>query len=303
MALDYQLESRLKDLAPVLDDLGAWYSRIMRVLAYPEAPQTSEQLTIPRSFSLWAQSSVAEDDDVVSGLIGDMVALHADVEARAYSLLNTLVGGVQPDITSFDHFVAAYEGFVSHMHSLERDLALHDTGFDRLTGLRTKHVMTRDLGLELDRLSRQGKPFCLALARIDRHDVIKTSLAQTDYDVLMHDAAEIIKKCIRSFDDAYYLGDGEFLMTLKQTEIGGGSAGLNRLRKLLEQNAPVFRIDGKDHRLSMSSCIAEPQPEDKVDQLLVNMRTDLNRYSGDGQAVVEYVEMSPIQRFITDGKV
>jgi hypothetical protein len=95
------------------------------------------------------------------------------------------------------------------------------------------------------------------------------------------------------------MNDGEFLMCMKQTEMSGGSAGLNRLKKLLEERAPFFHLGGQDMRLTMSSCVAEPQPGDQVEDLIANMRKDLNRYGGDAETALEYFEISPLQRFVS----
>jgi GGDEF domain-containing protein len=298
MALTYDQETRLKDLAPVLDEHAEWFGRIMRKIAYPDQEQGAERMVIPVSFKKWIAS--AQNDAIMAGdKIEALSNLYADLQNSASQIVTASTVQSRPDIKDFDHFVMVYEEFVSHLRRLERDLMLSDSGFDVTTGLRTPQVMMHDLRRELERRARQGRPFCLALARIDHHDSIRQALEPEDYNALMRDAAGIIKECIRSFDDAYHLGEGEFMMCLKQTELSGGTAGLNRLNKLLEQKAPYFNIRGQEYRLGMSSCVAEPLPEDDIDTLLINMRADLNKYGSDPATIVEYVDISPVQRFLS----
>lgn len=299
MPLTYDQTSRLKALAPVLDEHSEWFGRVVRHVAYPELDQNRQMLTIPDSYKKWA-GEAQRSETVAYETLDRLGRVYNDLQATATHLLQSTLPGNRPDVRLFDSFVTLYEEFVTHIRRLERDQALTDSGFDVLTGLRTRQVMTHDIERELERRARRGRPFCLALARIDHHDQIKAHLSQDDYNLLMKAAAAIIKQCIRSFDDAYHLADGEFLMSLKQTELLGGSASLNRLRKLLEEQAPYYTIKGKQHRLAMSSCVAEPQPGDSLEELLRNMRADLNKYEGEGEAVVEYVELSPVLRFLSD---
>lgn len=299
MPLTYEQNDQLKALAPVLDEHAEWFSHVMRQVAYPDTQQSPHVLSIPGSFRKWI-AGAQNDEDIPAETVEGLSSLYRDLEDHSRRLLDGAMNGARPDIKGFDHFVMLYEEFVSHLRRLERDVALSDSGFDVLTGLRSRQVMAHDIERELQRRARRGWPFCLALARIDHHDRIRVGLPREDYQNLLRGTAAIIKQCIRSFDDAYYLHDGEFLMSLKQTEISGGTAGLTRLRRLLEAEAPFYRLDGVEYRLSMSSCVAEPQPGDRLEELMAHMRADLSKYSTDGEVVVEYVEVSPVQRFLAD---
>lgn len=299
MPLNYEQNNRLKALAPVLDEHAEWFSHVMRQVAYPDTQQSPHVLSIPGSFRKWI-AGAQDDENIPDETIEGLSSLYRDLEDHARRLLDGAVKGTRPDVKGFDHFVMLYEEFISHIRRLERDVALSDSGFDVLTGLRSRQVMAHDIERELQRRARRGWPFCLALARIDYHDRIHSGLNREDYNSLLRETAALIKQCIRSFDDAYYLHNGEFLMSLKQTEISGGTAGLTRLRRLLEKESPSYKIDGKEYRLSMSSCVAEPQPGDRLDELMAHMRADLSKYSTDGEVVVEYVEVSPVQRFLAD---
>lgn len=302
MALTYDQDTRLRALSPVLEEHSEWQGRVVRHLFYPEAvsqPQDKSTCEIPKSFADWVQTATA-DDVVPMEMLVRLSNLHDDLGKTALKLVAGVAQGQKPDIRKFDEFVSLYDEFIAHVRRLERDLSLKDSGFDLLTGLRSRQTVTRDLEREMERRSRRGKPFCLGLARIDHNDEIRGHLSGPDYEAIVRSVADIIKKCMRSFDDAYHLGHGEFLMCLKQTDLTGGTAGLGRLRKLLDEHAPYFTLNGKELRVSVSSCVAEPQPGDHFEDMMINMRKDLDRFGGGQGTALEYVEVSPLKRFILD---
>lgn len=300
MSLPYPQDSQLKMLTPVLDEHSEWFGNVIIEIFYPEKGQSLEILAIPASFGVWARE-VESANTVEKTVLDDIRAMHSELsQMAAYLIKEGSVSKVKPEIAQFDSFVTLYEEFVAHIRRIERDMAVSESGIDLLTGLRNNHVMKQDIERELERRSRRGRPFCLALARIDHYEELKAKLPQDQYEAINIAVANIIKQCARSFDDAYRLHNGEFLLSLKMTELSGGSAALGRLRRLLEENAPLYTLNGKESRLTMSSCVAEPQPGDEVEKLIENMRVDLNRYGGDAETSLEYFELSPLQRFVSD---
>ena len=177
------------------------------------------------------------------------------------------------------------------------------SGYDALTSLRSKSMLLPDIQREFDRLMRQGKKFCVAMACIDRFDVIEGSVSSVEAEGYVKLVASLIKLSIRSFDDAYYVGDGRFALCLKQAEVSGGITALERLRRELErQNISLVTQSGEKSLLSMSCCIAEPVEGDDMRELVKNLRLDLESSTqGEVDTVLRYNELSPLQRFIKDG--
>lgn len=300
MSLSYDIDSQFKNLLPVLDEHSEWFTRVTRQVFYPEKKPQQDLLMIPDSFEKWAVEAQKTQQILPESLMR-LRRVHADMHQAAKDVLKYVATKKEiPEVKLFDSFVILYDEFVALIRRLERDVALADSGIDMLTGLRTKQVMVRDLERELERRSRRGRPFCLALSRIDHYKDIKFHLTPEAHDRVLTDLSTIIKLCIRSFDDAYRLSEGEFLICLKQTEMAGGTTGLNRLRRMMEERAPYYVLNGKEIALSMSSVVAEPQPGDTLDEMIGNMRDDLNKYGGNSSTLLEYIEVSPLQRFIVD---
>jgi hypothetical protein len=114
--------------------------------------------------------------------------------------------------------------------------------------------------------------------------------------------AELVKKCMRSFDDAYHF-NGTFVLSLKQTGTSGGVRALKRLKADLDKSRATYSVQGVKHEISLSSCIGEPNEAEDVTAFIENLKKDLNLYQTDkGGAVVEYTELSPLQRFIRDSE-
>jgi diguanylate cyclase len=298
MPLTYDQNSQLKALLPVLDEHGEWLGRIMRQIFYPETNQNPDTLVAPVSFQSWVKAAM-QNELIPEDTLTQLRRMHEDMSSVAGQMVyDSASAQYKPDIKKFDAFMTLYDEFVAHVRRIERDMAMTDSGFDLLTGLRSRQMLTKDLEKEMERRSRRGKPFCLALARIDHYAEMKANLPQADYEQIISAVGEIIKLCMRSFDDAYRLGNGEFLMCLKQADMTGGTAGLARLRKLLEEHAPYYTLNGQEVRLTMSSCVAEPQPGDDFESMMDNMRIDLDRFGGDAETALEYLEVSPLERFV-----
>lgn len=299
MPLSYEVDGKLQHLAPMMDEHAEWYGRVMRCAFYPEDKEYSAVSQAPASFDDWV--SQAEGQEFIdTPALAHLKKVHDELQARADRLLQAAAQGKKPDAKTFDAFVDAYDEFVMMTRRFERDAMQEDSGIDRATGLRSRRVLRKDLDREMERRSRRGKPFSLAIVKIDRYDEIRAMQNVDEHARLLKRMGEMILQCVRSFDDAYRSGDGEFIMSLKHADISGGTAALNRLRKFLEEEAMTFGAGAKTFPLSLSGCVAEPMPDDDLSVLLANMRQDLQRYGENTGTALQYHEISPLQRFVKE---
>lgn len=298
MPLSYEIDGKLQHLAPVMDEHAEWYGRVMRMAFYPEGAAVGGVMT-PDSFNQWFKV-VSGDEFMDTPALTHLKKVHDEMHSRAVKLLAEAAGGSKPTAKTFDGFTDAYEEFLMMTRRFERDAVMEDSGIDATTGLRSRRVLRKDLEREMERRSRRGKPFSLAIVKIDRYDEIRAFQNIDDHARLLKQLSEMILKCLRSFDDAYRSGDGEFIMSLKHADITGGTSALNRLRKLMEQDKIMLRAAGGDFLLTLSGCVAEPLPGDDLSILLENMRQDLLRYGEHAGTALEYHEISALQRFVKD---
>jgi hypothetical protein len=78
----------------------------------------------------------------------------------------------------------------------------------------------------------------------------------------------------------------------------GGSAAVERLRKMIDAENIVIQDGGEAIPLRMSFCVAEPLPGDTFTELLQNMSADLHSYMEKGDTALEFIEQSPLQRYV-----
>lgn len=301
MPLNYDMKDRSESLLPVLDEHAEWFNGVMRCSLYPGHYPAGERYRPPKSFAEWALHA-ERDEHIQPELLEKLSKLHQDLLDAASSLVESGEGNGKgkPDHAVFNAFVTIYEEFRNAIRRLEKDIIREDSGYDRFTGLRSKTLMVKDVEREMHRLARQGKKFSFALTRVDAFTDIQRCYKKSEQDACIRLVADLIKLSIRSFDDAYYLGDDEFVLCLKQTDISGGIAALERLRKELERQNIKLDIDGREVPLSLSCCIAEPVEGDDVHELLKNLRADLRDTDKKADTVLQFFEMSPLQRYVQE---
>ena len=298
MSLSYRMDERLKALTPVLAEHAEWFGGVMGRLFYPEKFIQAGPAAEPQSFRQWAESA-RDVEFVAAATLEDLMRIHDELHQSAAGLIEEAMKiARKPDLEAFAALTDLYDEFVLQVHRLEKDCTLADNGLDVLTGLRNSKAMEKDLERELERRSRRGQPFCLVLARIDDFDQVRAEAGEQEAVEAIRGVAALVKKCVRSFDDAYRCADAEFVMALKHTDTKGGTAAINRLRTFLEETPVLARKGGKPAPVTLSYCAAEPLPGDKMDEMLTHMRQDLARYDEGGDTTVEYFEQSPLQRFI-----
>ena len=298
--LEYEkINLELDTFGPILQEHGQWFHDLLEHLFYPGEYGADCELEHPTSFAQWVVS-VNRDKAVRPEIVERLSALHTDLTSKATSLCeNVKQTQEKPEYKKFKELVTLFEEFVFHVRRVEKELLVEESGFDSSTGLRSKTMLNKDVSIEMERLARQGKSFCLALARIDHFDNIIKIAQKSETNGYIKLVASLIKISIRSFDDAYYMEDGVFVLSLKQADITGGFSALERLRKELEfQKISVKILDDQEKPLSMSCCIAEPVIGDDVDELMNNLSEDLAELDMENtDTVLKYRELSALERY------
>lgn len=303
MAQNYNLDTHLEELNIVLQEYTEWFMQVMRHVFYPDADAQSKTHSHPESFEMWIQKA-EQEKAVDSAVLKSFFDLHTDLCKQAVLLTDQAQKDkMLPQLEEFDKLAVLFEEFINRARRMERDCLLEDSGIDTLTGLRNKDVLFKDVRLEMDRLERHGKSFVLALVKIDHFHEIHSALGEAktrDFIVLV---SKLAKKRLRTFDDGYFLGDGKFILALKQTAMMGGTKALMRMKAELEDENPTFMLNGSEQKLTLSARVVEPLPSDDVAELIKNLEEDMvETGEAESGAVLETTELSPLQRFIKDSQ-
>ncbi len=282
--MEYLNNFKFEKFSPVLEDCANWFSQISLALAYPERDAQIDKVTPPISFKEWFDE-VREDDSFDKNVITDINNVYSDMIAAGNEVVGKLQSNEKPDFDEFNDFKGLYNGFVSRLRWLEKGSFISGSGMCPETGLRNQEAISQDQKKEMERLKRQGTAFSLVMVRVDNFANYEKSRA-------LELSTNSIKICMRSFDDAYYLGSGYFLLSLKQTDIIGAEAATDRLQIVIGEQ----RDDNED--IGFSYCIAEPVEDDELEKLLDNMREDLLDHDDQRNVSLKYMAQSPLQKYV-----
>lgn len=300
MPLEYDAKFRWKALIPVLNEHTMWFHDVLPQVFYPDLVHTNNIMAKPVSFARWLVQAHS-DNGIAPEVVEKLSKLHSDLFTASDKLIaESKSGVVKPEYKTFQDFMTVYEEFMFCVRRLENDFMVEESGYDTFTGLRSKNLLKADIERELQRLSRQGRSFCLAVTRIDHFDELEKNYDRGEVNAYIKLVSDLIKLSIRSYDDAYHIGGNEFVLCLKQADMTGGISALDRLRRELERQKITISYTGVPNLLSMSCCIAEPVDGDNVDDLLKNLRKDLEKTGKGGDSVFSYYEMSPLQRYVQE---
>lgn len=284
MVAEFKNKEIFDGLAAIIDDHIEWYGQVMLAIAFSDEPNNNNALVAPDSFSAWSDLCKVEKP-FNKNLLDNIRSLHHEVNQSVEKTLQRITAGTKPEPKAAEELKTLFDAFIMRLRRLEHEQGLEDSGVDTRTNLRSPAVLIADLKKEMERVSRNGKSFSLVYARID--DFVGVD----DKDEVLKRVSDNVKLCLRSFDDAYYMDHGAFLMSLKQTDTFGAQAAVMRLQQMLAK-------DTASKKVTMSFCIAEPVPEDNMEELLANMKDDLAKYHGEKDIVLKFLEVSPLQRYV-----
>ena len=159
---------------------------------------------------------------------------------------NNIVGAIE----TIQDFTERRNAEAALRRSEERYRELSIT--DALTGLYNVRHFWDNLGQEMDRAQRYGKPLSLLLLDIDHFKQLNDGHGHLVGDQVLSTLARVIRRNLRSPDTAYRYGGEEFALILPETTLEGALATAERLRVEFSL-APIFNEHDK---IELSSTIS-----------------------------------------------
>ncbi len=289
MVIDYNEKNAFKGLASILEDYTEWFGQIALYVAYSGEEHIPPSFTVPRSFVDWLESDDVKNE-INPSVIKPIVDMHGAMRGVALEIIENLKNNKKPTHQNFVEFKNLQTSFLASIRRLEKDNGMQVNGTDDLTGLRPAESIKADLDKEMERLSRNGNPFALVVVRIDSFQEF------SDQQGTIKIVVENIKKSMRPFDDAYYLDHGEFLLSLKHADMVGAEAAVNRIQHMLQGDKSNVE------KITISCCMSEPVTGDQITDLLENMQDDLKDHKTDQEAILKFLDISPLERFLGSQK-
>ncbi len=297
MALDYRIPSDMEEIQHVLSSCVRWYTRLSEFLFYGAQGEVFE--VQEEHFSQWlenkrdASEQKIEPLERVSGLCRQM-------KAHATALIHYRTAHqMPPQREAFKNLTIEFEELLYLLMRFKQDEAIKSSGVDIDSGLRSPDVMMDDLEKELYRFERQGREFSVALVVIRGFEALD---ADEETQLLaVKVLSEIIRQELRIYDDAYYMGKGEFWLSLKQTDTAGALLVLSRIEKMFRNSDVCLRLGERNPDIAILLTAAEPLPSWPVEEMQRDMRSQLMQV-GTEQAtrILNYADRSPMERFLAE---
>ncbi len=138
---------------------------------------------------------------------------------------------------------------------LENARLFESATYEGLTGLLRREAILEQLGHEVERALRYGRPLAVAIADLDHFKAVNDRHGHLAGDALLRRTAQVISGELRGTDAVGRYGGEEFLLVLPETDLQGAAAVAEKVRcRVQETQVPVE--DGPPIRATVSIGLA-----------------------------------------------
>lgn len=278
-----------------------WQVNLLRLGFFPSEKKAKLDALAPDGLLSWCRQQ-SERNMVDKKVVERMAYVHAELCRIAQSVVTEIEAGRPLTLNLYDSFEHQCEAYLLQIRRVQMDMADSAVAVDQVTGLRTVAGMRNDIKREQDRFERKGTAFSIAALEIDNIIELQSKHDRRSIDTIYAHIAQIITRSIRSFDDAYFLGRGEYMLVLKHLDFMDACGAADRLRAQVEQKA-VDLPNGDKVNVTVAFGITEAVQKDSPDVSIEHAKAALlDARNKGGNCVVEYHEMSPLARYAQDVK-
>lgn len=297
MAVSYTNVLSTDLLVTEIAALIEWRDDALRRILFPDLATTPYA---PPSSALIAWCHKERERNALDSKIIDRLTLVFNDLVRIGEDVAGQRGAIPVEL--YDRFNQQFSAYVDHLRRLHQDLADTAGAVDTLTGLRTVSGLKNELKREQDRYDRKGSSFSIASIEIDDLDRLQQEHDRRSMDAIYAHVAKVIAGAIRSFDDAYYLGGGEYLVILKHVEFMDACSAMDRLCGEISGSQAALP-SGARAGVTASFGIAEAQQREHPEGVIDHAKgaRQQARAAG-GNRVQEYHERSALENFARDLK-
>lgn len=151
----------------------------------------------------------------------------------------------------------------------DEEMIWRQSNVDALTGLPNRRMFHQNLEQEIKKSNRSGLPLVLMFLDLDNFKEVNDSLGHAMGDLLLKQASERLKLCVREFDSIARLGGDEFTIILSEVD---NLKGADRVvEAILAAIAEPFQLKDKQAFISVSIGVTlYPNDAADSDTLLKN---------------------------------
>ena len=293
MAVSYVQTLSSDMIIAEIEALVVWYAQILQHCFYSESQTSPVEIQPPTVLPEWCLKQ-AEKDGFDKKTADRLILVYDSLHESA----RNCAAALPPPLGKFDLLTYNMEAYVTQLRRLQQDMANAGMAVDTVTGLRTISGMLDDLKREQDRFNRKGTSFSVANIEIDNLSELHAKHDRRNMDFIFAHLAQNIAQTVRSFDDAYYLGKGEYLVVLKHVEFMDACAVMDRLRHNIE--TLIIMLDGgKEVSITASFGVVEAVQKESVDLMLEHGKAALEKAKQvGGNRIHEFSEQSAFDVFV-----
>lgn len=285
----------LRDIKAHLD----WHAAVLQQALFPAAAKTAE-IKIPEIFVNWCAEN-AHRDAVDDKAVAQMRRVHEALAEAGEDCLRA-EGGLTPE--AYTTLTECLDAYMKELQRFSEDLAGSNFSIDTVTGLRSAAGMKNEIARELDRRDRKSDVFCVCALSIDGHAALAEERGERRMKEVYAHIAEILMDSLRSYDDGYYLGDGEYLLCLKHVELLDACTVMDRIIIRIAQSPARFNNTDEKLAVTVSCGVAEPVPGDKIDDIFANAQRAMKEAQEEGgNQVMDWKEKSALQQYAEDAAI
>ena len=195
------------------------------------------------------------------GFVAVMIAMSVSLANRFTTVLNDM-----------EHLVNARTCELSAANAQLAEVAR----MDPLTGVLNRRGFASEVESEIERFMRNGRPFSIVLADVDRFKRFNDEFGHACGDHLLKRVAGILCQRLRDVDRIARWGGEEFILLLPETDVDGSATLADSLREAIDSN--LFEFAGERHRITMTFGVAGYRKGESLDSCVA--RADNALYEG-----------------------
>lgn len=153
--------------------------------------------------------------------------------------------------------------------------------YDALTGVYSRMAYDERIVQELSRWNRYQAPFSYAILDIDHFKRINDTYGHNAGDKALKIVAQLMQSYVRQSDYVFRIGGEEFVLLLCNTDAGGASAMVDKLRNGIAGSS--FHFKGEPVSVTLSAGITETRPGDSVESIYERADGALYRAKNSGR--------------------
>lgn len=300
MAIAYEQTVSTEMAVAEIEALLDWQNDVLRECLFPAAQVRPADPHAPSALLEWCQREQAKNL-LDAKFVERMATIHAALTQAAEQAIDHCKSGEPLTVVLYDALEHQCEAYATQIRRLQQAMSDSAVAVDAVTGLRTISGMRNDIKREQDRFDRKGTSFSIAAGEIDHIDELLEKYDRRTMEGIYSHVAQVMTGMMRSFDDAYFLGRGEYMLVLKHLEFKDAGMVMERLRAQIS-GTPYVAPSGEFINVTVSFGLTEAMQRDTPDLGIEHARSALLDAKEHGDTVAEYKELSALSRYVKDIK-